>query len=50
LLHGLSRRVFEPQFQVWMEMQQLVAFLSNEADTPVGCTSQASGFVELSSV
>jgi hypothetical protein len=33
-----------------MEMQQFVAFLSDEADRPVGCTSQANGFLELSSI
>jgi len=35
-------------FHARMEMQQFVAFLSDEADMPIGCTSQTSGFLELS--
>jgi hypothetical protein len=50
LLHDLCRRVFEPQFHVWMEMQQFVAFLSDEADKLIGCTSQVNCFLELSSI
>jgi len=47
LLHDLCRRVFEPQFHVWMEMQQFVALLSDEADIFLGCTSQANGFLKF---
>ena len=50
LLHDLCRRVFEPQFHVWMEMQQFVAFLSDEADKPIGYTCQANYFLQLSAI
>jgi len=49
LLHDLCRRVFEHQFHIWMEMKQFVAFPRDEADLPVGCTSQAKSSLESSS-